>query len=164
VSKKRKKSPNHFRSHHKSQVNGLRTVRSEDSNKERSTANRKPGPKSRVRAQQASISDMLNLRSKTKEPEQENKVEHKSGPKSRVAGKNDNVDSDNSDVEFVLYKPPNAFLDVIDLTDTVDSSVEGYNGGDPKEALIPHIVLTEIPGMCNIYTCSLCEGTFTSTR
>lgn len=168
VSKKRKKSPNNLRSHHKNQVNGVKivftTVRSEDSSKERSTAHYKPGPKSHVRAQEASISDISNLRSKAKEPEQENKVKHKSGPKSRIADNNDNLDSDNSDVEFVLYKPPNLFLDVIDLTDVVDSSVEGENGSDPKEALGPHVVLTKIPGMCNIYTCSLCEGTFTSTR
>jgi hypothetical protein len=161
VSKKRKKSPNHIRSHHKNQVNGLRTVRSEDSSKERSTANHKPGPESHVRAQQARISDMLSPTSRAKEPEQENKVKHKSGPKSRVAGKNDNLDSDNSDVEFVLYKPPNSFLDVIDLTNAVDRSV-GENGSDPKEALVPHVVLTTIPGICNIYTCSLCEVTFTS--
>jgi hypothetical protein len=168
VSKKRKKSPNNLRSHHKDQVNGVKTVltivRSEDSSKERSTAYHKPGPKSRVRAQQASISNILNFRSKAKEPEQENKVKHKSGPKSQVAGNIDNLDSDNSDVEFVLYKPPNLFLDVIDLTDVVDSTVEGENGSDPKEALVPHVVLTKIPGMCNIYTCSSCEGTFTSTR
>ncbi|PNF25179.1 hypothetical protein B7P43_G01994 [Cryptotermes secundus] len=163
-SKKRKKTQNHFRSPHNNQVNGFRTVMSEDSNKERSAEYRKPGPKCHVRAQQASISDMLNLRSEAKEPEQENKVKHKSGPKSQVAGNNDNLDSDNSDVEFVLYKPPNSFLDVIDLTDAVDKSVEGENGNDPKEALVPHVVMTKIPGMCNIYTCSFCEGSFTSAR
>jgi hypothetical protein len=166
VSKKRKKSPNHYLRSHENQVNSMRTVltttSSEDSSKERSRANHKPGPKSRVRPQEVSINDTLNQRSKVNELEQDNKVKHKCGPESWVAGKNDDLDGDNSDVEFVLHKPPNVLLDVIDLTDAVDSPVEGEDGSDPKETLTPHILLTKIPGICNIYTCSLCEGTFTS--
>jgi hypothetical protein len=163
VSKKRKKSRTHYsKSHHKNEVNGVKTVFttiSSDSSEERSRANHKPGPKSRVRPQQASV----NAKVKVKEPKQKNEMKYKSAPKSQVAGKNDDLDSDNSDVEFILYKPPDSFLDVIDLTDAVESPVESEHGSGTEEAIEPHIELTKIPGIGKIYTCPVCEGTFTSS-
>jgi hypothetical protein len=169
VSKKRKKSPNRYsRSRHKNQVNGvepvLTTTVSEDSTEEGSRANHRPGPESCVRPQQTNINGMLNPRSKVKEPGQKNKMKYKPGPKSQVKGRNDDLDSDNSDVEFVLYKPPHSVLDVIDLTDAVESPEEVEDVSDVEESLQPHIVLTKIPGACSIYTCPLCSGTFTSAR
>jgi hypothetical protein len=101
------------------------------------------------------------FRSNAKDAAQKTKVNHKPGPKSRVGRKGDNFDNDDSDIEIVLHKPSGS-LDIIDMTDDIDSPVEDVDEGDPSEGLLPHVILTRIPGMCNIYTCCLCEGTFTS--
>ncbi|XP_069682829.1 uncharacterized protein [Periplaneta americana] len=84
----------------------------------------------------------------------------KPGPKSLVEDANDNLDHEGSDVEFVLHKPPNSVLDTIDMTGDMDSSQDEPE--DATEVLKSHILLTKIPGICVIYTCTVCECTFTS--
>ncbi|PSN48339.1 hypothetical protein C0J52_08078 [Blattella germanica] len=83
----------------------------------------------------------------------------KPGPKSKVG----NIEDD-SEVSFLLYKPPNHILDNIDITDDPDTPNASEDEGDPLEGIPSHVLLTKIPGICNIYTCTICECTITSKR
>jgi hypothetical protein len=163
--KKKKTSESRSISHQKNEVNTVKSG-SQEPSEQRQKANHEHGTKSRVGTQQVSVSDnfSVNVRSNAKDAEQKNKVNRKPGPKSRVGGQDDNLDNDDSDVEIVLYKPADSFLDVIDMTDDIDSPVEDVDEDDPAEGLEPHVRLIRIPEMCNIYSCSLCEGTFVTKR
>jgi hypothetical protein len=48
------------------------------------------------------------------------------------------------------------------MTNVSDSPEEEVDESDPEEGLVPNAVLTRIPGICSVYTCLRCEGTFTS--
>jgi hypothetical protein len=139
-----------LRSHHESQVI---TVKSEPQDHREQMQNENHTPGTSHVASNAERAERI-------------KVKRKPGPKSRVGGKCDNLDDDDDDdddddVEFVLYKPPNSVLDVIDMTDDIDSPVE-EDVGHPSEGLAPHLTCIRIPGVCYIYICSLCDITFTS--
>jgi hypothetical protein len=103
---------------------------------------------------------MLNLRSHANADTLKKKLTRKPGPKSKVGSRDDDSESAESDVVFLLCKPPGSALDEIDMTNVSDSPEEVES--DPEEGLLSHAVLTRIPGICNVYTCSCCEGTFTS--
>jgi hypothetical protein len=171
--KKRNTSKSHPQSHsrhHKSQINSVQSVlastKPHDLIKQTAKANLKPQPKSHVRPQQVSVNGDLspNLKSNAEQVERGYKVKCKPGPKSQVGDYDGNLGNDDSDVVIVLHKPPNSLLDVIDMTDDTESPVEEVDESDAAEGLSSHILSTKIPGVCSIYTCCLCESTFTSKR
>jgi hypothetical protein len=125
----------------------------QDPNEQSQKANHEPGTKSHVRTQQVNVNDNLSVivRANTKDAEQVKKVNCKPGTKSRVGQKDGNLDDSDSDVQIIHHKAGNSLLDVIDLTDDIDS----------PEGLAPHVIMTKIAEGCNIYTCTFCEGTFT---
>ncbi|XP_021920699.1 uncharacterized protein LOC110830280 isoform X2 [Zootermopsis nevadensis] len=162
VSKKKKNtSESHSRSDHEIEVNTAKSdpsnTESQDSNKQRQKVNHEPGIKSHATIHKVSVNDNIsvNVRSNAKGAEQKNK-NCKSGPKSEVGGKDHNLENNYSDAKIANS------LDAIDMTDNIDSSVEKVDEGDRAEGLMPHVLLTRIPGICNIYTCSVCERIFTS--
>jgi hypothetical protein len=156
------------RSGHTDKVNSVESVlpnvRSEEYTKNGRKSD-KHEPEYNVRTKTANINDnVLNIRSHAKADTLKKKVMPRPGPKSKVQSRDDDSDSDKSDVEFVLYRPANSVLDVIDMTNVNDSPEEEMDVSDPEEGLLPHALWTRIPGVCSIYTCSHCEGTFTSKR
>ncbi|KAJ9584243.1 hypothetical protein L9F63_021405, partial [Diploptera punctata] len=94
----------------------------------------------------------------TNKPESQTKIQiqaprKKRGPKPKVANINrENNESNNS---FLLCKPTNSLLGTVDVP-----------GGEsnPADELPSHILVTKIPGICNIYTCTICERTVTSKK
>jgi hypothetical protein len=139
-------------------------VRTEDGRKNGAKSN-KFEPKHRVRIKAANMNDnVLNLRSHANANTLKKKLTRKPGPKSKVGNRDDDSESAESDVVFVLHKPAGSALDEIDMTNVSDSPEEEVDESDPGEGLLPHAVLTRIPGICNVYTCTSCEGTFTSKR
>jgi len=169
MSKKRKMPSKHrSRSRHTNKSNRVNSVlacvRTEDGSKNGVESN-KFEPKHHVRTKAANINDnMLNLRSHANADTLQKKVSRKPGPKSKVGSRDDDSESADSDVVFVLHKPPGSALDEIDMTNVSDSPEEEVDESDPEEGLVPHAVLTRIPGICNVYTCSRCEDTFISKR
>ena len=167
VSKKRKMPLKHrSRSHHTNKSNSVKSVlvRTEDGRKNGAESN-KFEPKHHVRTRAANMNDnVLNLRSHANADTLKKKLTRKPGPKSKVGSRDDDSESAESDVVFVLYKPAGSALDEIDMTNVSDSPEEELDESDPGEGLLPHAVLTRIPGICNVYTCTSCEGTFTSKR
>jgi uncharacterized C2H2 Zn-finger protein len=169
VSKKQKMpSKHHSRSHRTNKVNSvtsvLASVNSEDCSKSGTKSN-KCEPQHCVRTKSENINDdMLNLKSDARADTLKKKLMRKPGPKSKVGSRDDNSENDESEVVFLLHKPPNSVLDVIDMTNVSDSPEEVVDESDPEEGLSPHSLLTRIPGIGTIFTCSRCEGTFTSKR
>ena len=169
MSRKRKMPSKHrSRSRHASKSNCVKSVlgcvRTEDGSKN-GAESIKSEPKHHVRTKAANINDnVINLRSHANANTLKKKVTRKPGPKSKVGSRDDDSESAESDVVFVLYKPPGTALDEIDMTNVSDSPEEEVVESDPEEGLVPHAVLTRIPGICNVYTCSCCEGTFVSKR
>ena len=167
VSKKKKKPSKHrSRSRRTNKRNSVKSVlasvRTEVCSKIGAKSN-KCEPKHHVRTKAANINDnVLNLRSHARADTLKKELVRKPGPKSKVGRRVDDSESDESDVVFVLHKPPSSVLDVIDMTNVSDSPEEEVDESDPEEGLLPHALLTRIPGICDIYTCSRCEGTFTS--
>ena len=169
VSKKRKKPSKHrSRSRHTNKSNSVKSVlacvRTEDGSKNGAESNQFE-PRHHVRTKAANINDnTFNLGSHANAVTLTKKLTHKPGPKSKVGSRDDDSESAESDVVFVHYKPPGSAMDEIDMTNVSDSPEEEVDESDPEEGLLPHAVLTRIPGICNVYTCSSCEGTFTSKR
>ena len=169
MSKKRKMPSKHrSRSHHTNKNNSVKSVlacmRNEDGSKNGAESN-KFEPKLHVRTKAANINhNVLNLRSHANADTLQKKLTRKPGPKSKVGSRDDDSESAESDVVFVLYKPPGSAVDEIDMTNVSDSPEEEVDESDPEKGLMPHAVLTRIPGICNVYTCSSCEGTFISKR
>ena len=169
VSKKRKMPSKHrSRSHHTNKSNSVKSVlacvRTEDGSKNGAESN-KLEPNHHVRTKAANINDnMLNLKSHANADTLKKKLKRKPGPKSKVGSRDDDSESAESDVVIVLHKTPGSALDEIDMTNVSDSPEEEVDESDPEEGLLPHAVLTRIPGICNVYTCTLCEGTFISKR
>jgi hypothetical protein len=169
VSKRRKMPTKHrSRSGHTKRSNSVKSVRASvrtDDGSKNGVKSNKFEPKHLVRTKAVNINDnMLNLRSHANADILKKKPMRKPGPKSKVGSRDDDSESDESDVVFVRHKPPGLPLDVIDMTTASDSPEEEVGESDPEEGLVPHALFTRIPGICDIYTCSYCENTFTTKR
>jgi hypothetical protein len=161
-------SKHRSQSHHTNKSNSVKSVlacaRTEDGSKNGAESN-KFEPKHHVRTKAANINDnVLNLGSHANAVTLKKELTPKPGPKSKVGSRDDDSESAEPDVVFVLYKPPGSAVDEIDMTNVSDSPEEEVDESDPEEGLLSHAVLTRIPGICNVYTCSSCEGTFISKR